>query len=80
MEALSRMASATVDRRILSGFLVGSRDSNELLLSHVLLTDDTLSFCEADTNKLYHLHCLFLCFKVVSGFKINLAKSKVGPC
>jgi hypothetical protein len=71
MEALSRMVSATVDRRLLSGFLVfGSRNSTELLLSHVLLTDDTLSFCEVDTNNLYHLHCLFLCLKLYQGLKI----------
>lgn len=76
MEALSRMASATVDRRLLSGFLVWSRNKNELLLSHLLLVNDTLSFCEANIDHLSHLHFLFLCFEVVSRFKINLAKSK----
>lgn len=47
---------------------------NELLLSRFLFVDDTLIICEGDTNHLRHLRCLFLCFEVVLGLKINLAK------
>jgi len=45
---------------------VGSRNNEELLVSHLLFVDDTLIFC--------HLHCLFLFFEPVLGLKINLSK------
>jgi len=77
MEALSKMMSATVYKGLLSGFLVGSKNNNELLMSHLLFVDDTLIFCEANLDHLYHLCCLFLCFKAVLGLKINLAKSEL---
>jgi hypothetical protein len=43
----------------------------------MLFLYDTLVFCGAKPD--YHrlLHALFLCFKVVSGLKINMAKSKL---
>jgi hypothetical protein len=44
MEALSRMLSTSVDRGLLSSFSVGSRNSDELLVSHLLFADDTLIF------------------------------------
>lgn len=34
-------------------------------------------FCGANPNHLCHLRCLFFCFEVVLGLKINLAKSKL---
>ena len=39
--------------------------------------NDTKIFCEANSNHLRYLCCLFLCFEAVSGLKINLAKSKL---
>jgi hypothetical protein len=77
MEALSRMMTATVDRGLLFGFSVGSRNNEELLVSHLLFADDTLIFCEANSEQLRHLRCIFLCFEAVSGLKINLAKSEI---
>jgi hypothetical protein len=77
MEALSKMMTATIDRGLLSGFSVGSRNNEELLESHLLFADDTLTFCKANSEQLRHLQCLFLCFELVSGLKINLAKSKI---
>jgi hypothetical protein len=41
-------------------------------ISHLLFAD--LIFCAADPNHLCHL---FLCFEVVLGLKINLAKSEL---
>jgi hypothetical protein len=49
-------------------FLMGSRNNDELLVSHILFAEDTfIFFCEANHEQLCHLHCLFLCFEVVSG-------------
>jgi len=73
MKALSILLSATVDRRLLSGFSVGFRNNNELLMSHLLFADALISW-ELNLDHLYLLPCLFLCFEAVSGLKINLAK------
>jgi hypothetical protein len=59
-EALSRMLFATVDRGLLSGFSMGSRNNNELLVSHHLFADNTLIFCEVDPDHLCYLRCVFL--------------------
>jgi hypothetical protein len=76
MEALSRMIFATVDGDFLSGFSVWSVVVN---ISHLLFADDTLVCYGASFDDLRYLHALFLCFKVVFGLKINLAKSKLVP-
>jgi hypothetical protein len=62
MEALSKMMSATVDRDLLEGFTVGSRNVAELVVSHLLFADDTLIFCEANGEHLRNLRCLFFFF------------------
>jgi hypothetical protein len=48
LEVLSRMLTTTVDKGILSGFSVGSRDNAELLVSHLFFANDTLIFCYAE--------------------------------
>jgi hypothetical protein len=75
MEALSKMFSVTVDSGRLSGFSVGSR-LPVVNISHLLFADDTLVFCEANPS---YLCVLLLCFKAVSGLKVNLAKSLLVP-
>jgi hypothetical protein len=52
----------TVDRGLLSGFLVGSRNNEELVVSHRLFADDTMIFCESNCEQLHHLRCLFFMF------------------
>jgi hypothetical protein len=77
MEALSRMISAMVSKGLFSGFSVGSRNVGAFNISHLLFADDSLMFCEANLDHLCNFHCLFLCFEVVSGLRINLAKSEL---
>jgi hypothetical protein len=55
MKASSGMLSAAVDSGSYQVFLVGSRNSDELLVSHLLFAD-TLIFCEANLN-----HFRYLC-------------------
>lgn len=75
MEALSRMMSTTVDRGLLLVFSIGSRNTVELLVSHLWFADDTLIFCEENHEHLRHLRLSLFMFEVVSGLKINLSKS-----
>jgi hypothetical protein len=45
MEALSGMMYAIVDNGLLLRFSVGSRNHEEMILSHLLFADSTLIFC-----------------------------------
>jgi hypothetical protein len=74
MEAPSRMMEAIEASGLVAGFSVGSRNNPGLSVSHLLFADDTLILCGADEEHLRNLRCLFLCFEVVSGLKINLSK------
>jgi hypothetical protein len=53
---------------------MGSNDNDIILLSHLLFVNDTLIFCEANLDLLHNFCCIFLCFEVVSGLKINLVR------
>lgn len=44
MEALSRMMHVTMEMGLLSGFSMGSRNNEKLLVSHLLFANDTLIF------------------------------------
>jgi len=71
------MLFATVDKEFLSGFSVGSRNHEAMVVSHLLFAEDTLIFCEANVEHFRNLRCLFLCFEVVLGLNINLSKSEI---
>jgi len=78
-EDLSRMMSTTMNRGLLSGFSVGSRNNDDHLVSHLLCANDTLIFCETNHDHLFHLLYLFVCFVAISGLKINVSKSELVP-
>lgn len=46
-------------------------------ISHLLFVYDTLVFSGANPDHLSYLRALFLCFGVVFGLKINMAKSEL---
>jgi hypothetical protein len=79
MEALGRIISATVNEGLLFGFSMGIENGGGIAIPHLLFANDTLIFCKVDSNNLRHLRCLFLCFEVVSGLKVNSAKSELVP-
>jgi hypothetical protein len=68
---LSRMLAAALDQGNLTGFSMGSRDSEALVVNHLLFPDDTLIFCGAQEEQIRHLRCIFLCFEATSGLRIN---------
>lgn len=72
MEALSRIIYAAVSGALLEGFKVGNAT-----FSHLLLTDDTLIYCNACPSQLRYLRSLFLLFEAALSLKVNLAKSEL---
>jgi hypothetical protein len=52
MEALSRMLAAALDQGNLTGFSVGSTDSEALVVNHLLFADDTLIFFGAQEEQI----------------------------
>jgi hypothetical protein len=65
MEAFSRLIVKATGAGMLSGFSVGSIDPLEV--SHLLFADDTLIFCEADPDHLFHLRSVLIWFEATSG-------------
>lgn len=72
-EVLSRMVKKA-EMGFISGFKVGS---GEVTISHLQFVDDIMIFCDAEVSQLGYLRCILRCFEVVSGLKINLAKSEI---
>jgi hypothetical protein len=79
MEAFSRMIGAITSRGLISGFDVGSSVQSRVVVFHLLFADDTLVFCGADESQIRHIGALLVCFKAVSGLKVNLSKSALIP-
>jgi hypothetical protein len=82
MEALSRLMDRAVERGYIEGFSMDHSNASALRVSHMFFADDTLVFCGAVRDQLYHLKGVLLCFEAVSGLRINLGKSEivlVGP-
>ena len=75
MEAFSRMAKASVNHSFFLGFAMGARGSEQVHISHLLFADDTLVFCGASLDQVQAIDDLLVCFDLVSGLKVNLAKS-----
>ncbi|XP_019257859.1 PREDICTED: uncharacterized protein LOC109236094 [Nicotiana attenuata] len=48
-------------------------------VSHLLFTDDTLVFCDADMDQLTYLKQVLQWFQIVPGLKINLGKCEISP-
>jgi hypothetical protein len=73
MEAFSRMVKASIDHSLFSGFVVGSRGSEQVHISHLLFVDGTLVFSRASLDQVQAIGDLLICFELVSGHKVNLA-------
>ena len=62
-----------------SDFSVGSTTSASIMVSHLLLADDILIFCDTDPNQLVTLREILNRFEEVSRLKVNLGKSELVP-
>jgi hypothetical protein len=56
---------------------VGERVSSDLVVPHSFFANDMLIFCKACPEQLQYVRLILLCFKVVSGLKVNLGKSEL---
>ena len=79
MEALSRMLVVAIVAGQFLGFSVGNASSSLMTVSHLLFADDTLVFCDADSNHIAALRGILSRFEEMSGLKINLGKSELVP-
>ncbi len=77
MEAFSRMIDKAIGAGLISGFDVSRKDHDPLLISHLLFTDDTLIFYEADPNHILHLRSILIWFEATSRLNVNLGKSEL---
>nr|XP_025625497.1 uncharacterized protein LOC112717769 [Arachis hypogaea] len=71
VEVLNRMIRDAVRNGIISSLLVG-RDNIEL--SHLQFTDDTILFCPPDEETIRNYKRLLRCFEIMSGLSINFEK------
>jgi hypothetical protein len=79
MEAFSQMVKAMVEHGLFSGFVVGGRGSEKVHILHLLFADNTLIFTGASRVQVQIISNLLICFELVSGLKVNLAKSILVP-
>ena len=79
MEVLSCLLKRAVEGNFISGYKLGDRDGGELVISHLLYADDTIIFCEANSEQLMCLRWTLMWFEAFSGLKINLNKSVIIP-
>jgi hypothetical protein len=79
MEAFSRMVKASVEHGLFLGFVVGGSGNELVHISHLLFADDTLIFTRASPVQVQTISNLLICFELVSGLKVNLAKSILVP-
>ena len=63
IKALSRLINKAIGAGMLTGFDVSRATSYPLLISHLLFADDTLIFCEADLDHLFHLRSILIWFE-----------------
>lgn len=77
MEVLCRMILVLVQHGFMAEFLVGDSNRNTLNISHLLVADNTLIFCEAKNNQSRGIGVLLLCFEAVSGLRVTFDKSKL---
>ena len=73
------MLKRVVEGSFISGCRFSGRDGGDIVISHLLYADDTIPFCEANSEQLMYLRWTLMWFEAFSGLKINLIKSVIIP-
>ena len=79
MEGLSQLLFRARYGGFIGGFKVGRNNGEGRYFLHLLFVDDTLIFCEANSDQLRYLSLEFLWFMAISGLKVNRDKSESIP-
>uniref|UniRef100_A0A0V0IVQ8 Putative ovule protein n=1 Tax=Solanum chacoense TaxID=4108 RepID=A0A0V0IVQ8_SOLCH len=79
MGGLSDMLKFAQVNNKIRGFKVSQGDSLGVSISHLQYADDTLVFCDAESEQLKHLRVIFIMFEAISGLHINWVKSFIYP-
>ena len=79
MEVLSRLLQKTEEADLIRGFQAGMLGGNEVRISHLLFADDTIVFCDAAPEQVFHIRKVLSCFYAITGLHVNLAKSEMVP-
>ncbi|GJW93869.1 hypothetical protein Tco_0173541 [Tanacetum coccineum] len=74
VEGLNAIVNEAVEKGIFRGVVVG--DDN-ITVSHLRYTDDTIFFGEWNKANAKSLMCILKCFEEVSGLRVNYNKSKI---
>lgn len=61
----------------ISRFKVGKDINNNLMVSHLLCTDDTILFYDSNVDQLLHFKMVLICFEVVISLTVNLNKIEI---
>ncbi|GKU90763.1 hypothetical protein SLEP1_g4714 [Rubroshorea leprosula] len=73
-EGLNGLIMKAISKGLLEGIKVGK---GELSISHLQFADDTLIMGEAKEENIWAVKCIMRSFELVSGLKINYAKSQL---
>ncbi|XP_026383952.1 uncharacterized protein LOC113279473 [Papaver somniferum] len=73
-EALTFMIKKAQEEGIISGFQI---KNDGMLISHLQFADDTLIFLDADVEQVKSLRLILISFEMLTGLKINFAKSQI---
>ena len=77
METLSQLLFKAKSGGFIKGFKVGSNSGVGRDLLHLLFANNTLLFCEANSEQLRYLSWVFLWFKANFGLKVRLSLGRV---
>ena len=67
MGLLSRMSRRMQEEGLVKGVKVGNDENGGLSISHLLFVDDTILFCDANTEQILYIQLLLTCFEAVTG-------------
>ena len=62
MEVFNKMMKRAKWAGLLRGFRADGRRGRGVCVSHLLFTDDTILFCDADKEQILHVWMLLFCF------------------
>ena len=76
IESLSCLLKRAVEGNFISGCKFVGR-GGELVISHLLYTDDIVLFCDANSEQLMYLGWTLMLFEAILGLIINPSKSEI---